>query len=342
MKNRILYLDCLRVAAAFAVVVIHTCSRTWDTMGMNTPHWELFCIYSGLAKWAVPVFVMISGAVFLEREIPAKVIFTRYVSRLALLYLVWSGLYAIAYGGTPQEILLNIIQGKYHLWYLPMLMGLYIAIPVLRQVVQTAGSTKYYLFICFCLTSAAPQLLDVAGDIWADAPVIQALNQLLSGVNSQLIMGYAAYFVAGYYLNRLEPSPQTKRVIYTLGLLGTIYVIGMTGIVSHVERLIATDYVAYFSVGIVFQSGAIFLWFKEHFNQESPWTKRLSALSGYTLGIYLVHPMVLVVMDKLLGVWGLSFWPGAAIPVTAVLAFFISLAMTAVGCRLPVLKQIFQ
>ncbi len=87
-KTRIFYFDFLRIFAAFAVVLAHTASIRY---GMHYSNLVYYCIF----KWAVPVFVMISGALFLEpaKNITINNILRKYIFRVAIVFIVWSLFY---------------------------------------------------------------------------------------------------------------------------------------------------------------------------------------------------------------------------------------------------------
>ena len=82
-------------------------------------------------SFAVPVFVMISGALFLNRDIPLERIYTKYASRLLIAWLAWSILYvSFLDGGVFFKIwsVLNSLSQP-RLRFLPLMIGLYICIP---------------------------------------------------------------------------------------------------------------------------------------------------------------------------------------------------------------------
>ena len=65
MEKRCIYFDILRIVACFAVIIIHVCS--WYLYSdINSPNWQVFNFYNSIVKWSVPIFVMISGALFLK------------------------------------------------------------------------------------------------------------------------------------------------------------------------------------------------------------------------------------------------------------------------------------
>lgn len=78
-NNRIEYLDLLRILASIAVVIIHICSSKWYAINSNTNEWSILNIYDSLSRWAVPVFVMISGAIFLSSDYSIEKLYKKIV-----------------------------------------------------------------------------------------------------------------------------------------------------------------------------------------------------------------------------------------------------------------------
>ena len=71
------YFDCLRILATFAVMILHIASQYWYAVDAGTYEWKVFSFYDGMVRWAVPVFVMISGALFLSRDMSLERIFKK-------------------------------------------------------------------------------------------------------------------------------------------------------------------------------------------------------------------------------------------------------------------------
>ncbi len=86
-SKRIWYLDYLRVLAIVMVFLIHIPGTT-KGIEFKSSAWYLFNIVHDLSRWTIPVLVMISGSLFLSRDIPIKVIYKKYVLRLVIAYFV--------------------------------------------------------------------------------------------------------------------------------------------------------------------------------------------------------------------------------------------------------------
>ena len=68
-NGRILYFDFLRIFATLAVMVLHVAAQNWYSTSVSSFEWQTFNFFNSIVRWGVPIFVMISGALFLnERE----------------------------------------------------------------------------------------------------------------------------------------------------------------------------------------------------------------------------------------------------------------------------------
>ena len=155
-SQRVVYLDLLRLVATFAVIFLHVCSSEFDASFISL-NWYISTVYNSLVRWCVPVFVMISGVLFLNpnKEITYQEILKKRIPRLFLAYVFWTVFYVL-YGfimtGFENFSILHLVRRSIvspcgHLWFLPMLMGVYFLIPVLRKIAQDKKLLHYALII---------------------------------------------------------------------------------------------------------------------------------------------------------------------------------------------------
>lgn len=76
--QRIAYFDVLRILATFAVIVLHLSAQHWADTDVHTRAWQAFNLYDSAVRWAVPVFVMISGSL----SSPARRVFCTFSKRM--------------------------------------------------------------------------------------------------------------------------------------------------------------------------------------------------------------------------------------------------------------------
>ena len=66
VAKRIVYFDLLKVISAFAVVFIHVISEFWYDLDINSSYFIILTVIDSLLRFAVPIYLMISGALFLN------------------------------------------------------------------------------------------------------------------------------------------------------------------------------------------------------------------------------------------------------------------------------------
>ena len=76
-SNRVVCLDCLRVIASFAVVLIHV--SAWFALNRPLVGVNCYNILGDMVRWCVPIFVMISGALFLDSKKDIKEIYQKNI-----------------------------------------------------------------------------------------------------------------------------------------------------------------------------------------------------------------------------------------------------------------------
>ena len=140
-------LDYLRVFASVAIILLHVTAQNMQHVELTGTELNIYNICNGASRWGVPVFVMMSGALFLPREIPTKILYKKYILRMTIAYVVWSAFYAIVdpvgnmifkegFEISLVEIIRNFVSGAVHLWFLPMIIGLYMCIPLIKQLTK--------------------------------------------------------------------------------------------------------------------------------------------------------------------------------------------------------------
>ena len=147
-NQRIVYLDLLRVLATFAVIFLHVCGSELLATS-HSRNWYIEVAGSGLVHWCVPVFVMISGALFLvpSKNVTYREILTIRIPRLLIAYVFWTVVYYFVFWYQGEFSIRGLLLSHFHLWFLPMLMGVYLLIPFLRNIANNNTMMNYALAI---------------------------------------------------------------------------------------------------------------------------------------------------------------------------------------------------
>lgn len=343
MKERIIYLDLLRTVSVFAVIFLHVCSYCWYKTSPSSFEWQVFNFYDCLVRFCVPVFVMISGAFFLDvnRNVTYKRLLTHNIPRIIVAFLFWSVAYAISFPLADRivnkknlvisELLENIVYGHYHLWFLFIIVGLYFITPFLRPIVKDKRLEKQFIVVSLLLCYGI-NLINLI-------PGAGAFCYYVSRFDINLFSGYVGYFVLGHYLNRNEMSKKIRRGIYLLAVISLTLTIGVTSIWSVSTGIPQDGLYEYLLPNTFIVSVALFEFVKKiNIPQDSTARKIVSKLAALSFGMYLVHDFFNVVFT-IIGFTTTLFNPIFSVPLISLCVYVGSLMVALIISRIPILNR---
>ena len=117
-------LDLCRIFGCLAVLMIHTGADIYHEIPLQSLSFAAVNFISTAVRGGVPLFFMLSGALFLSRpRLDIRRLLVHHALRLTGLYYLWSLLYALlrlVSGGLSRgpEFFLAVVAGHYHLWFL--------------------------------------------------------------------------------------------------------------------------------------------------------------------------------------------------------------------------------
>ena len=341
-RERTVYIDYLRVSAIFAVIMIHVSCQIWYKADVNGFQWQTSNFFDSLSRWGVPVFVMISGSLFLGRDIPVRELYSKYILRLAIAYIMWSLFYALIFtGGSVKQVFLKTITGHYHMWFILTIIGLYMCTPLLRLLVDKGWKTRYFLVLAFIFAFVFPVIISLSND-FGNESIVNTANAIAyadSRMNMDLVMGYSGYYVLGYCLNRTELNEHQRRLVYSLGLIGFFFTAIITSVVSVKMQTYCTKYFDFITVNVLFESMAVFTAFKHAHFQNATINRIMQKMAKCCFGAYLIHVFVIEMFSNLLGLNTYSFNPVLSIIVITIITFILSFGISAVLNRIPVVRK---
>ncbi len=337
MKQRDYGIDLLRICAAFMVVLIHLSAEHWLNYAYDSTEWFVCHFFDSIGRSAVPLFVMISGMFLLNPDKPLtlKLLWQKYCKRILIIFVIWSAAYACLFyvlwpmlNGYPAGwgVAWQMTwKGHYHLWYCKMLLGLYLIMPFLKKITADKHLTEYFLILTAVFTVIIPVL------------PFQVVKGFMSDTFFNFTLGFTGYFVLGYYLKTVVLSGKQQLVIYLLGVGGLLFTIFGS---VYKAYLVGAPYGYYdpWLPNVVCMTAAIFVFFQYHANGiANRFRGAVSTVSGCTLGIYLIHPFVMVVLQKF-GI-GVDMCPlYVSIPLVTVVTFLVSLCIVWCIKKIPMLK----
>lgn len=333
------WINNLRLIALFAVIMLH-CSSPLLADYAKTPHnqWLAGDLYNALTRFAVPVFVMITGVLLLGKEEDVVAFLKKRLGRLVWPFLFWSLVYVayayynqdIPYTGdawaTVKQVLHQLKYGSsYHLWYVYMLIGLYLVIPVLGKFIRNATEKETLYFLAVWLVVM----------LFSQPYLIRYNPQ----VDARYFGGYIGYLVLGYYLaNKQFKSSFILALAGGLAIISVVMITIGTAMLYRYYNGISTLMYEPLSWPIVIASSSVFLMMRfVPLKAPALYLTIRNFIGKYNYGIYLGHALILTLLDydETYNLSYKSFNPYFSIPITALVCFVITLLMVYLINKLP-------
>ncbi len=340
--SRVVKYDILRVAACFSIVLLHVSASYWSVVDVQGRDFLVMTVYNSVTRFAVPVFFMLSG-LFLVAPERKNVTVGKRVLKLVLLFYVWSAFYAfqgIAVDTLRGEFSMEVFRaaverfvfGHIHMWFLQILCGFYLLIPVARQISAKKETLRYYLILWIVFRFLVPTVTDAFG--------LTTFQARIDSLGLDILVGNFGYFLLGYYLSITDITKKVRWCIYAMGIVSLIltpYLTVQDCRKSHayVERWFSPG-----SLNVLIMTIAVFVCFQyckafEQVRRVQLW----GMLSRYTFFVYMFHLFVLEKLN-LVGITTVSYPAVVSIPVMTVFIFTVSLFGAFVADHIPFVRKI--
>lgn len=298
-NNRVFYMDFLRVISMFAVIILHTASSKINSVDIGSLNWQVLNFFDSATRWCVPIFVMISGILFLnpKKEISIGNIYKKYIPRLLIILFAWNFLYAIfscvvEHSFSLQTFISNILLGPVHMWFLYMIIGLYMITPFLRKIAIDEKLLKYFLLLWFIFST-----INIIAQITGFNIATTILEDKMS---IHFVIGFSGYFLLGYFLSTKQYKNKYAIIIGIICFFVTIVGTYLLSIGNNVTNQLLYSNLSPNTIGI---SIAIFILIKNTYDNKEKINIKLKNIinmfSKYSLGIYIIHFWILNILSKL-------------------------------------------
>ena len=289
------FLDVLRVLATCAVVLMHVLTGATDVTDASiVPEYRsLLLSVMDLVTWCVPIFLLISGYLFLnpERTLTYPVMIKKYCRRIALAILLFGVPYAASelvvaertfrIRMIPEALKMTLMGHTWsHMWYLYLILFLYLITPLLKKVLRVlpVWGVAAVMAVIFLGSSVAPFLNKVL-----DVNSIPVLPD--GGV-------YFLYYLCGYFFAVREVCVDKGRNVW---LTAAVAVLALGMILSRtlagfsIQMAYNYPFTVLLAV-LLFAAG----WNGSIKKYRIPW-QEAGALS---FAVYLVHPVYVNLLYK--------------------------------------------
>lgn len=364
-RERVVWLDIVRLVAMFLLVCCH-CADPFNASASSANSAEIS--FWGAAEGSffrpcVPLFVMITGALLLPVRDSSLTFYKKRIGRVAWPFVLWTLLYsfcpAVIYalggnddtyhlifpfggdeflGGSLKECFIAVAKAPLnfssvfvHAWYIYLLIGLYLYMPIFSAWVgQASIRAKLAMLALWAITLLFPYYNYFVDEYLWGTCAWNAFSPLyyFAGFNGYLLLGHVLKNVDWSLKKTLAIGIPSFCLGYAVTFIGFRHMTMLTGANDKMLELFWT----YNSPNVVMLTFPLFMICKK-IRVDSPRLKSL--LSNLTLcgfGIYMIHYLFIGTCVKLMEVIGVCL--PLQIPTGAVLAFAVSWIIVAAGHRI--------
>lgn len=336
MKNRIIYYDILRTISIIAVIVIHVIGNTINTFNLSGIPMVVYKSIWQLMYFAVPMFVVISGGIFLnpEKDITLKDLYKKYILRILIALFAFGIIYSLIEIyfinktlnlGSLILAIKNVFTGNLwaHMWYLYLILGLYIISPILKVFIKNCSmkQLQYLLLILFIFTIIIPE--------------ISAVLNFKIAFNILVTSPYILLYLLGFYLTKYDIPKKYRIANYIFSIIFVILII-----INNFLKFFDANIITYTSIGSFSIVISLFLLAKNlnlHLNNKTQ--KILKNISECGFGIYLIHQLIINVIYKLLKIDIITKIPYIGLVIYTLLIFGMSFAIVYYLRKIKIVKK---
>lgn len=314
-KERLIGLDILKIVSALMIILIHSSANIYNNHEVGTSIWFAGLVLNVIPRFAVPTFLMISGALLLGRKTDLNKIIKRAITAGIVLF-AWSFAYIvmkkIAWGEgdiLKETVMLLFRRGPSgHLWYGYLLVWVYLFVPILNRIYESLTIKMRVYFIVIALI--VPSIIDgIINYLSLEGQILE------SPYFMYMHLGYISIIFIGrlVYENREKISVFLGVASFAIGFLITMI---LTSVIS---KKMGTSVDVVFSEleisNILYAFGVMILVCKLSWRGDSTFVKKMIIrLSELSLGVYFSHSLLMWAIGENISIGNLHFNIGNSVP----------------------------
>lgn len=361
MKNREAYFDQLRVLAIFSIICCHVSAsfvtQNPDLMLHSKKFYATLLVNSGRLI-GVPVFVMLSGALLINKNYSLSTFVKKRFNRVFVPFLFWVIIFllfsvVVQHATLNWDLIIKVFFGLKGsvgsiLWFIWMLMIVYIAIFIINKLLEYAKS-KSYEKACINILVIISLICYILYNLWP--------------IPYEMISYYCLfipYAIFGYYLTHCEfteinSNITAKRIVlcsFVLAIAFYIYFVGVIYLNSlSLHKLFSGSYFAW---QVIIFNFAIVLFFRylpesrgavgrkvSSFLTSNYVGRAILSISLCSYGIYFVHFLILKYLERAY-LNSVKYYnhPTFWIPILLVVVFLSSWIVIWIMSKIPYLNKV--
>lgn len=327
--KREVWIDWMRVAACFFVMVTHCCEPFYyggeGTLLLSQSDAVWLSVINSLVRASVALFVVASSYLLFPLHYSSGKFVRKRAVRVLIPFLFWTVVYALVWGEPIRDfrdLLLNFNYAAGHLWFVYMLIGLYALMPLLSPWAEKVQKTELRVYLAIWLfTTTIPLIRNWLGGmppfIYGPSGIPNPAKYPLwgeAGWNTYgtfyYLSGFIGYMLLGLYFRRFVGKLSWRRTLgFALPLFVAGFAICSVGFFCNVSNDAGGNFpvsgpiaIASFwegpwlndSIGVVLMATGWILLFRKFNCMGSFYTRILLPISEASYGMYLCHLLLLV------------------------------------------------
>lgn len=326
-KKREYAFDILRVIAMIMVIIIHVSNVYSRSFGMiSNSSFIISLVFNTFSRMSVPIFLMISGTLLLDRKFEKKKYFKRLL-RFLILIIVWDIIYLIweyLYLGITYDKLYKLIFEPYraHLWFLYTIFILYTIQPLLRWILMKTNSYGKIILLCLWLLFSSYSLINYT------------IAQYFT------IFSYIGFFITGKYLYDFSKNRDLRKY-NSLLILGILVLCSFSILLNYYSsvklNMFYNMYFAYRTPFIMYSSFAFYVLIISNYRKDSV-PKIITVFSDLSLGVYLIHGIFLDITVNIFNYY--TIYSLVGIPFFTIIIFICSIISVFILKKIKILNRI--
>ena len=281
INKRIKYIDMLKFLAIFAVIFLH--AYKIDSTIMIGGH--NFYKLRAFIDFGVPLFLMVTGALALNKDIDLRVFFKKKIVRICLpLAFYFKFSYFL---GVHKNPLISF-------WYSWMIIGAYFAIPLVNKIIQNSTMREIEYFVAMIIVTS----------------IFYSLSYFLNfefSLDLNFFITPISYIVIGYYLSKRELNMSyNKLIIISLIIYVAFSIIKMkVGLLTAIYPRFNLSGVIDLGIFEIIQVSSVFLIFRCLYDNHADKFKHIRgflerdiinrfivSVSRSTYGMFFIHAII--------------------------------------------------
>ena len=230
--KREIWIDWLRVTACFLVMLTHSCEPFYlggeGSLILTHADARWVAFLNVLPRACVALFVVASSYLQFPLHYSTGTFLRKRAVRILVPFIFWTVVYAFVWGEPVQnfkDLLLNFNYAAGHLWFVYMLLGLYLLMPLLSPWAERVGKRELQAYLALCLfTTLIPLIRQWVGGA---APVIYGPSGIPNAAKYPLwgeaswntyglfyyFSGFVGYLLLGLYFRKFVGELSWKRTL---------------------------------------------------------------------------------------------------------------------------------